>query len=266
MAMIADKAHKFNDSVDDIAQIALGHDPSWYAKLIPFDLAINQNCVVIDLFEGCAIVASTNPVSEEIHDELYAHGLFATLHLSQSSDVLDWQFQVYRHDAATKAEITGQSRHGVIRFLQRESMLRAVLILSPLVLLFVTLSYFPALAFACGAIFLCLIIAIRTALSGNSLPQLKSQYKIPDQLPTISVLVPLFKEAEILPKLILRLQRIKYPAANLDILILMEQSVNGGLKTCHFGGVKVGQLVPRLGACCPQVASTFQGVLAVRPI
>ena len=43
-------------------------------------------------------------------------------------------------------------------------------------------------------------------------------------------------------------------------------AVNGGVKTCQWGGAKVGQFGARLGACGPHMASTFQGALAVRPI
>jgi glycosyltransferase XagB len=44
------------------------------------------------------------------------------------------------------------------------------------------------------------------------------------ELPTYTILVPLFREADVLPDLIAALHAIDYPAAKLDILLILEES------------------------------------------
>ncbi len=47
---------------------------------------------------------------------------------------------------------------------------------------------------------------------------------LPDTLPVISVMVPMFREADIAPRLVARLARLTYPRALTDILLVVEES------------------------------------------
>ncbi len=47
---------------------------------------------------------------------------------------------------------------------------------------------------------------------------------LPERLPVISVMVPMFREADIAPRLVARLARLTYPRALTDILLVVEES------------------------------------------
>jgi cellulose synthase/poly-beta-1,6-N-acetylglucosamine synthase-like glycosyltransferase len=60
------------------------------------------------------------------------------------------------------------------------------------------------------------------ALFASSKPKRAAVPRLPDTLPTVSVLIPLFRESEIAAKLIQRLSRLTYPKACLDIILVLE--------------------------------------------
>lgn len=71
-------------------------------------------------------------------------------------------------------------------------------------------------------------------------------------LPVYSVLVPVYKEAEILPDLLEALKRLDYPTTKLDILILMEEDDQATVKAfydwnppSHFRGLVVPTAQPK---------------------
>lgn len=74
---------------------------------------------------------------------------------------------------------------------------------------------------------------------------------IPDaDLPLYTVLVPIFREAEIVPEMIGRLQAIEYPRSKLEVLFLLEEgdaatleAVRTGVAATTFGAT----VVPRVG-------------------
>jgi glycosyltransferase XagB len=82
------------------------------------------------------------------------------------------------------------------------------------------------------AIFYLLTFGLRAALSWSGSSQ-AAEYKIPqaavralrdDELPPYTVLVPMYKEPEVLPILASALRKLNYPRAKLDIKLLLEES------------------------------------------
>ncbi|MCB1510114.1 MAG: glycosyltransferase, partial [Hyphomicrobiaceae bacterium] len=89
------------------------------------------------------------------------------------------------------------------------------------------LAYFALTCIAAGPF--ALIVAQRLVMFGiaarSALPRHRRSLraKVRDQtLPVYSVLVPLFREAEVLPGLVRALYRLDYPPEKLDILIILE--------------------------------------------
>jgi glycosyltransferase XagB len=84
------------------------------------------------------------------------------------------------------------------------------------------------------------IVAQRVAVLFVSAAGLGRQFRasnlvLPDDraLPVCTVLVPLFREAEVLPDLVHELSRLDYPAAKLDILIILEEVDSETLATAR---------------------------------
>jgi len=73
--------------------------------------------------------------------------------------------------------------------------------------------------------FLCIVLMRIAAFCRQVLPApaRRAEPRIPDKdLPVYSVLVPLFREARVLPQLIRALSALDYPAAKLDIILILE--------------------------------------------
>ena len=83
--------------------------------------------------------------------------------------------------------------------------------------------------------FLCLIITIANLMASTLLKatallfSLHAQtspktalYGLPDVLPKVSILIPLYKEKDIASQLIVRLERLDYPRSHLEILLVLE--------------------------------------------
>jgi glycosyltransferase XagB len=67
------------------------------------------------------------------------------------------------------------------------------------------------------------VVALGVAMNGNRAPEPSARRPRTDsELPVYSVMVPLFREFEILPDLIEALSRIDYPAAKLDCMLVLE--------------------------------------------
>ncbi|HEX2592458.1 MAG TPA: glycosyltransferase [Rhizomicrobium sp.] len=96
------------------------------------------------------------------------------------------------------------------------TILLVALVLVPGVMLF-------ALAVALGAGFL-LNVAFRCLLVGVGAYEKQKQYELPANttLPIFSILVPVYRESEVLPALIQHLRAMDYPADKLDIRIVVE--------------------------------------------
>ncbi|MEM9717513.1 MAG: hypothetical protein AAF826_13445, partial [Pseudomonadota bacterium] len=192
-------------------RVQIGSDPKFYSHLLPLSLAFENRCVVIDIFEGDAIVASPKSLSEDVLDALFLKGLGA-LHLRCSDQQLArWQAEILSHQTAVDAEITGQSQSGVINWMTKPIMQRAIKLLGPIAILLCLAVIVPNLLLVFGTALLAFTLLMRLSLCSGALPHTPTVGMVPDQLPIISILVPLYKEAEILPKLIRRLEQIDYP-------------------------------------------------------
>lgn len=84
----------------------------------------------------------------------------------------------------------------------------------------------PAAALAVAQLFVTAMFLAWTLLrtvGGMRCPQAAPAAKMPDEeLPTYSIIVPLHREAAVLPRLIRSLQELDYPAEKLQILIVLE--------------------------------------------
>ena len=81
-----------------------------------------------------------------------------------------------------------------------------------------------------AALAMCSLFCITGLKLTAALAQLRAQDRVTDAaplpngpLPRISVMVPLFKETEIASALITRLQRLRYPKALLDVILVLEE-------------------------------------------
>jgi glycosyltransferase XagB len=80
-----------------------------------------------------------------------------------------------------------------------------------------------AAVFACVAIFRLLLLAATVVPVRKSYA--RARFPLSDgDLPTYSVLVPLFREADMLPDLVEALTALDYPRAKLDIVLILEES------------------------------------------
>ena len=67
-------------------------------------------------------------------------------------------------------------------------------------------------------------ILVGRSLNDFALPDTPSEHRNDKDLPVYSILVPLFREAAVLPILVEALSRLDYPAAKLQILLIFEES------------------------------------------
>lgn len=70
--------------------------------------------------------------------------------------------------------------------------------------------------------FFCVSIRLTAAVTAGRLPKLQNQLPFPSNLPTYSVLVPLYKESEVVPQLLEALNNLHWPRGRLDIKIICE--------------------------------------------
>lgn len=85
------------------------------------------------------------------------------------------------------------------------------------------------------------------------LPKQQAAPRIPDaELPAYSVLVPLFREADVLPDLVAALHRLDYPPEKLDILLILESvdeetqaAVKATILPQHMRAIVVPDMEPR---------------------
>ncbi|MEO0342420.1 MAG: glycosyltransferase [Pseudomonadota bacterium] len=202
--------------------ITLGVDLYHYATLLPMDVALETHSVVVDVFDGAAIVACVDCLDEGVLDHLYKHGLSAVALTTTQKNLWVLQCRVYAIQAKTNAERIGASSRGVITWLRWPIWRRSAAIGGPITLAILLALIFPTIALGLGA--LCLIVqtVLRLKLCLHGLPPQVALPKPGPQRESFSILIPLYKEAEILPALVQRLERINYPKEYLQILFLLE--------------------------------------------
>lgn len=81
-----------------------------------------------------------------------------------------------------------------------------------------------ALCLALSALFLGLVVLRLLAMAASLLPgdRRPAIHLRDDQLPNYTIVVPLFREARVVPRLTMALRRLDYPAARLDIKLVLE--------------------------------------------
>lgn len=79
-------------------------------------------------------------------------------------------------------------------------------------------------AFKAGAIFHAVRQISRRPAAANAVPTVDQASRAPEQLPMISILVPVFREPDTVPRLINRLSRLHYPRSLLDLILVVEEN------------------------------------------
>ncbi|GGH57682.1 glycosyl transferase [Frigidibacter albus] len=112
-------------------------------------------------------------------------------------------------------------------------MLAAALLLAPVLVLGALLAWtLVTLVLAQGLKLAALLVMLRPrALAGRGaepmpegvLPLLPARRGRPDRLPMVSIMVPMFREHDIAPRLVQRLGRLDYPKELLDVLLVVEE-------------------------------------------
>lgn len=196
------------------------------------------------LFDSGWDVAASRQRSESAYvsdrDELYRRRLAEAHALGAASEQLSSQWPEY---SARWGMTTGQRLTGFSLFVGYA----AWLFLAPVIAI-------NALAILIAAIF-GMIIAMRFAASLAALPRNATSGEAPlrqHNLPMLTILVPLYREAEVVPNLVAALIRLDYPAHRLDIKLLVEADDPGTIAAierltlpAHFEVIPIPRSQPR---------------------
>jgi len=205
--------------------VDLGPEVQRYADLLPIELAVRHGVLVIDVFQGDAILATHGPVHEDIFDALFVHGMTPVPVQSDPDRIRDLQRTVYAQTALAKAETDYMSRRGIRRWLSKPIGVRFAIVFLPTALPIYLAFSFPSLALLLGSVFLVIQSLFRLKHATRKLPHpMRFAAKTQIAFPKISILVPLYREAEILPKLIQRIARLDYASERLEVFLLLEET------------------------------------------
>ncbi|MEO1563411.1 MAG: glycosyltransferase family 2 protein [Pseudomonadota bacterium] len=202
----------------------IGQDTALYASLIPIEVAVGTRCVVVDVFDGHAIVATTTDHCETVSDILFKAGFPATFVRCDATTVSQLLSRVYLTTATDLAERDGASSRGVVRWMQHSFTMRLLSIAIPFVALLLLCALLPQIMLGMGSVLLVGIVAFRMWITRRSLTEWQPSKALinDDTLPEISLLVPLYKESEIVPRLLAHLSRLAYPSSKYEVLFLLE--------------------------------------------
>lgn len=116
-----------------------------------------------------------------------------------------------------------------------------------LVTLYLSFWYLSAAVFRCAAVLISLTGRGERKISREWLEELKD-----DDLPTYTILIPLYKEANIAGKIIAHIERLDYPKSKLDVKLLLEEdddatisAVNRCSLPAHYETIVVPDFLPK---------------------
>ncbi|WP_341862342.1 glycosyltransferase [Gymnodinialimonas sp. 57CJ19] len=228
--------------------------PSLAAKL-PADVAIASEVVVWKQAGSALVVATTRP--DRVH-VLHAHlpdVRRIVPVLAPRAQIIEAQRAVYGRERARVAEGRAPEKHScrswrgyaLGRYILAATILGLiVLLLAPLALSEVVFGVAIVVLIGNSVLKLSAFAqCLRSEAHSPSPPQSAARLL---HLPTVSILVPLFKEPEVAGALVERLRRIDYPRERLDIILAVEEDDPLTLKALRKGSLPTWMravIVPR---------------------
>jgi len=223
-------AHIGNVGIADLSERP--PDPT-LAAYLPARTAIAAEAVIWHRTGSAFVVATSRP--DRIEDVRVAlpPGQRLVIALASRSQITEAQRSVYGANLAREAEGRAPERDSC-RSWRGDTLGRVILALSLAALAVLILS---PVTFAVGLFGLAIVTfiancalkfsafaqSLRAAASNHSGPQDPRMHTHVLHKPTVSIIVPLFREPEIAGALVDRLRRIKYPRERLDILLAVEE-------------------------------------------
>ncbi len=203
------------------------------ARLLPRDVALAAEAVPWRDAGGGVVVASARPDLMETVAAALPEGMRAILALATREEIVAAQTRLWGADLAREAE-TRTPEHLSCRTWRPRLVLRVALIAAIAVALveFAFPAQVAVAVFAvAGAAFLANIALKLSAFTAMLLAPREPPARLnpPDiaphllRPPTVTILVPLYREAEIAHSLVAHLARIRYAPERLDVLLLMEE-------------------------------------------
>jgi glycosyltransferase XagB len=206
--------------------------------VIPYAIISKYKIIPLNVKGSELDVAIDNPLDKKVIVTI--RYLFApwNIHLHVvSSEAIDWAIEnifskIHKKSAMLDLynRTPDQSAHKVLYRNQKIFVILLFVTISISVVIYAALSLIILLALTTLVYFIFNPVKIYISLKGFKGARKQVDAKIEEQnisdndLPIYSVLVPIFSEAKILPKLLLNLYNLNYPKGKLDIKILMEET------------------------------------------
>ncbi|MGU3574482.1 glycosyltransferase family 2 protein [Brucellaceae bacterium C25G] len=141
------------------------------------------------------------------------------------------------HDLARKAVTMTPAKYSSRRILDtRQTFFIAfgVSLLAFLFFSFLWTTLFTFHIFLSCFFFTCVTIRLLAASTANRLPKMQKTMPLPNNLPTYTVLVPLYKESDVIPQLLDSLSHLYWPRGRLDIKIICEADDHETLRVLNY--------------------------------
>ncbi len=208
------------------------------SELIPYQIAAKYLVIPLQVCKSKAVIAVSNPLDKQCNLMLqYLYGTWQNKIYVVSSRTIDWAIEyvflkVQKQEAATALckSTPEHSAHRVL-FKRQKYAIIAVVLAAILALLF-NPAYTFAIIFSAVAIVYFTInpIKIYTSLLGFKGPRERARitegemlWVQDEDLPVYTILVPVYKEAKVLPQILKNIYKLNYPKNKLDVKILMEK-------------------------------------------
>ncbi|MBB6260540.1 cellulose synthase/poly-beta-1,6-N-acetylglucosamine synthase-like glycosyltransferase [Paenochrobactrum gallinarii] len=194
---------------------------------VPAELSGMQHALVLDAQNNVLLYLS--PSMEHI----IALKIFLSTNLSLNFEIVICSPSVIqlldrrskKHELARKAVTVTPAKFSSRRVLDTRQAFVIAFSISLLAFLFFNFLWPTLFAFhiflSCF-FFTCVGIRLLAAMSAQRLPKLKQTLPLPSDLPNYTVLVPLYKESDVIPQLLEALSNLHWPRGRLDIKIICE--------------------------------------------
>lgn len=220
------------------------------ADYLPARAAIAAEAVIWKRAGSALVIAMARPDRfQTLRDLLPANQRIVTV-LASASQITEAQRSLYGSDLAREAEGRAPQRHSCRSwrggFFGRIALATMIMALSTLLLAPVLLITFVFLVAIAVFVANCALkfAAFAQALRGSSRPPRKpvaeAQFL---HNPTVSIIVPLYKEPEVAGALVDRLRRIDYPRERFDVILAVEED-----DPLTLTALKAGELPPWMRA------------------
>ncbi len=207
-------------------------------EALPCQMAIKYLIVPLQSCKSKAVIAASNPLNKQCNLMLqYLYGTWQNKIYVVSSRTIDWAIEyiflkVQKQEATTALckSVPEQSANKVL--FKRQKYTIAIVVLATALALLLNPVYTFAIIFSAVAISYFVInpIKIYTSLLGFKGPRERARitegellWVLDEDLPVYTILVPVYKEAKVLPQILKNIYKLNYPKNKLDVKILMEE-------------------------------------------